>query len=120
MSSEHAATPQFEVPLIRFLGEGARRLTGYWWVMLAAGIAWVAAALVILQFDIRRRLMPAPDGPDARSGVRGGGDVVVHCTTRRQAEYVLSTIAARMSDARLGVHPDKTRIVCWPGRSAPG
>jgi len=51
MSSEHAATPQFEVPLIGSLRESARRLPGYWWVVLAAGIAWVAAALVILQFD---------------------------------------------------------------------
>jgi uncharacterized membrane protein HdeD (DUF308 family) len=33
------------------LREGARRLTGYWWVLLVAGIAWVTAALVILQFD---------------------------------------------------------------------
>ena len=49
--SEHAATPQFEVPGIRSLRESARRLTGYWWVLLVAGIAWVAVALVILQFD---------------------------------------------------------------------
>ena len=27
------------------------RTTGYWWVLLVAGIAWVAVALVILQFD---------------------------------------------------------------------
>jgi uncharacterized membrane protein HdeD (DUF308 family) len=49
--SQHAATPQFEVPRIRSLRDSARRLTGYWWVWLVAGIAWVAAALVILQFD---------------------------------------------------------------------
>jgi uncharacterized membrane protein HdeD (DUF308 family) len=49
--SEHAATPQFEVPGIRSLRESARRITGYWWVLLVAGIAWVAVALVILQFD---------------------------------------------------------------------
>jgi uncharacterized membrane protein HdeD (DUF308 family) len=49
--SEHAATPQFEVPGIRSLRDSARRLTGYWWVLLMAGIAWVAVALVILQFD---------------------------------------------------------------------
>jgi uncharacterized membrane protein HdeD (DUF308 family) len=49
--SEHAATPQFEVPGIRSLRVGARKLTGYWWVPLVAGIAWLAAALVILQFD---------------------------------------------------------------------
>ena len=49
--SEHAAAPQFEVPRIRSLRDSVRRLTGYWWVWLVAGIAWVAAALVILQFD---------------------------------------------------------------------
>ena len=49
--SEHAATPQFEVPGIPSLREGVRKLTGYWWVLLVAGIAWVAVALVVLQFD---------------------------------------------------------------------
>jgi uncharacterized membrane protein HdeD (DUF308 family) len=51
MSTEHAAPPQFEVAAIRSLRENARELAGYWWVLLVAGIAWVAAALVILQFD---------------------------------------------------------------------
>ena len=49
--SDHVATSQFEVPGVRAVREGARELTGYWWVLLVAGIAWVAAALVILQFD---------------------------------------------------------------------
>jgi Short repeat of unknown function (DUF308) len=49
--SEHAATPQFEVPGVRSLRDSASRLAGYWWVLLVAGIAWVAVALVILQFD---------------------------------------------------------------------
>ena len=49
--SEHAATPQFEVPAIPSLRDSARKLTGYWRLLLAAGIAWVAVALVILQFD---------------------------------------------------------------------
>jgi uncharacterized membrane protein HdeD (DUF308 family) len=49
--SEHAATPQFEVPAIRSLRDSARKLTGYWWVLLVAGIAWVTLALVVLQFD---------------------------------------------------------------------
>jgi uncharacterized membrane protein HdeD (DUF308 family) len=31
--------------------DSARKLTGYWWVLLVGGIAWVAAALVILQFN---------------------------------------------------------------------
>jgi hypothetical protein len=49
--SEHAATPQFEGSVISSLREDARRITGYWWVLLVAGIAWVAVSLVILQFD---------------------------------------------------------------------
>jgi hypothetical protein len=49
--SEHAASPQLEVPGLQSLRRSARRLTGYWRVLLAAGIAWVAASLVILQFD---------------------------------------------------------------------
>ena len=49
--SEHTATPQFNVPGIRSLRDSARTVTGCWWVLLLAGIAWVGAALVILQFD---------------------------------------------------------------------
>ena len=49
--SGHTATPQLEVPGIRSLRDGARRLTSYWWVLLVAGIAWVAISLVVLQFD---------------------------------------------------------------------
>jgi uncharacterized membrane protein HdeD (DUF308 family) len=49
--SEHTATPQFGASAISSLGESARRVTGYWWVLLIAGIAWVGVALVILQFD---------------------------------------------------------------------
>ena len=51
--SEHTATPQFGASAIPSLREGARRATGYWWVLLIAGIAWVGVALVILQFDQR-------------------------------------------------------------------
>jgi hypothetical protein len=49
--SQHAATPQFAPPSIHALRDSLRSATGYWWVLLAAGIAWVAVALVILQFD---------------------------------------------------------------------
>jgi hypothetical protein len=49
--SEHAATPQLEGLGIPSLRDTARRLTGYWKILFAAGIAWVAVALVILQFD---------------------------------------------------------------------
>ena len=46
-------------------------------------------------------------------------DVVVHCSTRRQAEYVLVVVAERMEQVGLRLHPDKTRIVyCRDGRRA--
>ena len=48
---------------------------------------------------------------------RYADDAVVHCKSRRQAEYVLAEIAARMSEVGLRLHPDKTRIVyCKDGR----
>jgi RNA-directed DNA polymerase len=42
---------------------------------------------------------------------RYADDTIVHCTTRQQAEYVLTRIAARMQEVGLRLHPDKTRIV---------
>ena len=48
---------------------------------------------------------------------RYADDVVVHCTSRRQAECVLARIATRMREVGLRLHPDKTRIVyCKDGR----
>ena len=48
---------------------------------------------------------------------RYADDAVVHCKSRRQAEYVLAAIAARMGEVGLRIHPDKTRIVyCQDGR----
>ncbi len=48
---------------------------------------------------------------------RYADDAVVHCKSRRHAEYVLAAIAARMQEVGLRVHPDKTRIVyCQDGR----
>jgi RNA-directed DNA polymerase len=48
---------------------------------------------------------------------RYADDAVVHCKSRRQAEHVLSGIAARIGEVGLRLHPDKTRIVyCKDGR----
>ena len=49
--SQHAATRQFQMPGMGAVRDSARQLTGYWWVLLVGGIAWVAAALVSLQFN---------------------------------------------------------------------
>jgi RNA-directed DNA polymerase len=42
---------------------------------------------------------------------RYADDAIVHCKTRRQAEYVEARIAARMEEVGLRLHPDKTKIV---------
>lgn len=48
---------------------------------------------------------------------RYADDAIVHCKTRRQADYVLGGIAARMGEVGLRLHPEKTRIVyCKDGR----
>jgi uncharacterized membrane protein HdeD (DUF308 family) len=49
--SGHTATPDLDVPGIPSLRGSVRAATGYWWVLLIGGIAWLAASLVILQFD---------------------------------------------------------------------
>ena len=48
--TDHAASAQFRTPPIEPRA-AARQITGYWWLQLIAGIAWIAVALVILQFD---------------------------------------------------------------------
>jgi RNA-directed DNA polymerase len=42
---------------------------------------------------------------------RYADDAVVHCATLRQAREVLEAIAARMEQAGLSLHPDKTKII---------
>jgi uncharacterized membrane protein HdeD (DUF308 family) len=50
--SQHAAQPHFEgPPFPSVVREKASDLTGYWWVLLVAGILWIVASVVILQFD---------------------------------------------------------------------
>ena len=50
-----AATPHFDdaptPPAVEGLREKAREITGYWWVWIVTGIAWLVISLVILQFD---------------------------------------------------------------------
>ncbi|MGH2983935.1 MAG: HdeD family acid-resistance protein [Solirubrobacterales bacterium] len=50
--SEHAAGPRFGIPPIPSqYAEAVRRVTGYWWLWLVVGIAWIVISVVILQFD---------------------------------------------------------------------
>jgi len=50
--SEHAATYESGTPGMSLGLRGAtREMTGYWWLWLVSGIAWLVISLVILQFD---------------------------------------------------------------------
>ena len=51
---------------------------------------------------------------------RYADDVVVHCKSRRQAEYVRAGIAARMGEVGLRLHPDKTTDRLLQGRQPSG
>jgi uncharacterized membrane protein HdeD (DUF308 family) len=52
LMSDHAVQSQPTGPgTTTGLREMARQATGYWWVGLAAGIAWLVVSLVILQFN---------------------------------------------------------------------
>ena len=44
-------TPQTPTSACRTFGTTVREISGYWWVGLVAGIAWLVISLVILQFD---------------------------------------------------------------------
>ena len=43
--------------------------------------------------------------------VRYADDIVIHCQTESQANYVLDRVQQRLNDCNLSVHPDKTSIV---------
>ena len=50
--SEHAASADVgRPPIPAGLREGAREISGYWWLELVSGIAWIVISAVILQFD---------------------------------------------------------------------
>lgn len=42
---------------------------------------------------------------------RYADDVIVHCSSREQAEAVLAAVTERLAACGLAVHPDKTRVV---------
>ena len=50
--SNPTASPRYETPPSPSgLRTTAREVTGYWWLSLVSGIAWITISLVILQFD---------------------------------------------------------------------
>jgi len=48
---------------------------------------------------------------------RYADDIVVHCKTEKQALYVLKMIQQRMTDCKLTLHPEKTKIINLRGKS---
>ena len=50
--SDHVAGQQIPGPAtVPGLRDTARKITGYWWLPLVAGVAWIAVSMAILQFD---------------------------------------------------------------------
>ena len=49
--SEQAAEPRFGRPPKGPVTEAVSQFTGYWWLWLVAGIAWIVISAVLLQFD---------------------------------------------------------------------
>jgi uncharacterized membrane protein HdeD (DUF308 family) len=50
MSQDAASTPLGASPMAQ-TRRAAEEATGYWWLWLVAGIAWIVISVVILQFD---------------------------------------------------------------------
>jgi group II intron reverse transcriptase/maturase len=119
--------------------KAVRTVTDCGWVLLYVG-RWLAAPLVRPDGAVEQRSKGTPQG-SAVSPIlanlfmhyafdswmvrnflgcpfeRYADDAIVHCKTRRQAEYVLSGIAERMQEVGLTLHPDKTLIVyCKDGQ----
>ncbi|QCR21913.1 group II intron reverse transcriptase/maturase [Pontibacter sp. SGAir0037] len=53
-----------------------------------------------------------------KSFERYADDIVVHCKSEKQAQYVLAAIRRRLEACKLQLHPAKTRIVNLRGESA--
>ena len=51
MADHTAHTHITAAPIPSGVRDAARGFTGYWWIPLVAGVAWLAISLVILQFD---------------------------------------------------------------------
>jgi uncharacterized membrane protein HdeD (DUF308 family) len=51
MSGHVAGQPHTSAGPVPGLSDSVREITGYWWLGLVAGIAWIAISVVILQFD---------------------------------------------------------------------
>jgi len=47
----------------------------------------------------------------ALSYERYADDIIVHCHSEKQAEYVLDMIRKRMTECKLELHPEKTKII---------
>lgn len=48
---------------------------------------------------------------------RYADDIVVHCKTEKQAQFMLRVIDQRMRTCKLNLHPDKTKIINLRGQS---
>jgi len=48
---------------------------------------------------------------------RYADDIIIHCKTEKQAQFVLRQVSQRYNDCKLSLHPEKTKIVNLRGTS---
>lgn len=51
---------------------------------------------------------------------RYADDIVVHCSSEKQAKFLLASIKRRFAKCRLALHPEKTKIVFCKNSNRPG
>ena len=74
------------------LRDAARETTGYWWLWLGAGVAWIVASLIILQFDTASittvaaicRFTPLPSLSTGRASTTKAPDALRSCGQSRR------------------------------------
>lgn len=49
---------------------------------------------------------------------RYADDIIVHCKTEKQAQFMLRVIDSRMKSCKLSLHPEKSKIINLRGKSA--
>ncbi len=103
------------------------------WVLLYAG-RWLRASVQTKDGIVRQRTVGTPQGgvispllanlflhysfdkwmeikfPDLPFE-RYADDIIIHCATPKQAEYVLDLVRKRLAACKLRLHPEKTKIV---------
>lgn len=115
------------------LFKALRKHTQEKWVLMYAG-RWLNASVQAKDGTIRHRTVGTPQGGvispllanlflhysfdkwmeinfPALKFERYADDIIIHCITPKQAEYILDLVRKRLADCKLRLNPEKTKIV---------